>query len=97
MYTTETKKRETWAKVVGEQSHFPFSGQPDTNIGLAQPNNELEYFELSITSQIVELISIETTCNGQQFFEICQTQNKFKSPPQAWHNNATNIPFATRN
>lgn len=22
--------------------HFPLSGQPDTNIGLAHPNNELE-------------------------------------------------------
>jgi hypothetical protein len=66
---TATKKCKAWAKVGGEQPHFPFSGQPDTNIGLAHPNNELEYFELSITPQIIELISIETTCNAQHFSE----------------------------
>lgn len=66
---TTTKKCGTWAKVGGEQLHFPFSGQPDTNIRLAHPNNELEYFELSITPQIVELISIETICDAQQFLE----------------------------
>jgi hypothetical protein len=36
---------------------------------LTDPNNELEYFELSITPQTVALISIETTCNAQQFLE----------------------------
>jgi hypothetical protein len=36
---------------------------------LAGSNNELEYFELSIIPQIVELISTETTCNAQQFSE----------------------------
>lgn len=63
------KKCGAWAKVRGEQPHFPFSGQPDTNIGLAHPNNEPEYFELSITPQIIEPISIETTHNAQHFLE----------------------------
>jgi len=66
---TVTKKCGAWAKVGGEQPHFPFSGQHDINIGLAHPNNELEYFELSITPQIIQLISIETTCNAQDFLE----------------------------
>jgi len=66
---TATKKCGAWAKVWGEQPHFPFSGQPDTNIGLAHPNNELKYFELSIRPQIIELISTETTCNAQHFLE----------------------------
>lgn len=36
---------------------------------MGDPNNELEYFELSITPQIIALISTETTCNAQQFSE----------------------------
>ena len=62
---TATKQCGTWAKGGGDQHHFPFSGQPDTNIGLAHPNSELEYFEFSITPQIVELTNVETTCNAQ--------------------------------
>jgi hypothetical protein len=31
------------------------------------------------------------------FRKYAKLKNKFKSPPQAWHTNATCIPFATRN
>jgi hypothetical protein len=59
----------TRTKVGAERHHFPFSGNPRINVGLEDPNNPLEYFELLVTPELAEIISRETNQYAQKFLE----------------------------
>jgi hypothetical protein len=60
-------QHKTWTKVGAEQPHFPFSGKPELNVHLEDPNNLLDNFEILITLELAELISRETNRCVQQF------------------------------
>jgi hypothetical protein len=55
-----------WKKVGAEQPDFPFSGNPHINVGIEDPNNPLEYFELLVTTELEQIIR-KTNRYAQKF------------------------------
>jgi hypothetical protein len=76
-------QHDIWAKSGAERPCFIFTGKSGLHIDLEDPSNLLEYFELTCTPEIWEVIARETNQYAQQFLEN-MSKLKLRSKANHW-------------